>query len=229
MRERFVLDDGLIYLDGNSLGALPRATAPRIAHLVEHEWGRGLIRSWLDAEWMASPLRVGDKIARLIGARPGEVLVTDTTSVDLFKLLTAALRARPGRPVVLSEDENFPTDLYIPEGVAALLEGRAFRRVARSALIDALDGDVAVLALTHVDYRTGEVHDMEAVTAAAHRAGALTLWDLSHSAGAIAVDLARAGADLAVGCGYKYLNGGPGAPACLFVSAALQNELRNPI
>ena len=228
-RERFVLDNSLIYLDGNSLGALPRGTVARIAHLVEHEWGQGLVRSWTDAEWMRSPLRVGGKVAQLLHAGEDEVLVTDTTSVDLFKLITAALVARPRRRVVLSEEENFPTDLYVSQGVTALLDARAMRRVPRESLMRALDKDVAIVALTHVDYRTGAVHDMRALTDAAHRAGALVLWDLSHSAGAIPIDLNGARVDLAVGCGYKYLNGGPGAPAYLFVSTALQKELRNPI
>src|SRR5438552_4559385 len=204
-RDRFVIDDDVIYLDGNSLGRLPRATPPRIAELVAQEWGRGLIRSWMDADWMNSPLRVGDKIAPLIGAAPGEVLVTDTTSVDLFKLLGAVLQAEPRRRVLLTEQQNFPTDLYVADGLTRLLaSGHKVRAVPRDALRDALDADVAVLTLTHVDFRTAEVHDMAALTAAAHDAGARVVWDLSHSCGAIPVDVSSAGVDLATGCGYKY-------------------------
>ena len=177
---------------------------------------------------MDLPLRVGDQIGRLIGASPGEVLVADTTSVGLFRLVTSVMRARPERRVILTERSNFPTDLYIANGVAELLGGHV-RVVERSALHDALDGDTALLMLTEVDFRTGERHDMGALTGAAHAAGALVLWDLSHSAGAVEIQLNRHGVDLAVGCGYKYLNGGPGAPAYLYVAAALQEELRNPI
>ena len=176
------------------------------------------------------PLRVGDKIAPLIGAAPGEVLVTDTTSVDLFKLLGAVLQAEPRRRVLLTEQQNFPTDLYVADGLTRLLaSGHKVRAVPRDALRDALDADVAVLTLTHVDFRTAEVHDMAALTAAAHDAGARVVWDLSHSCGAIPVDVSSAGVDLATGCGYKYLNGGPGAPAYLFVSRRLQEQLGNPI
>jgi kynureninase len=229
-RDRFVIDEDVVYLDGNSLGRLPRATPARIAELVSAEWGRGLIRSWTDAHWMESPLRVGDKIARLIGAGPDEVVVTDTTSVDLFKLLGAVLQLHPHRRVVLTERDNFPTDLYVAHGMAALLGNTCEVRVVdREALLDALSDDVAVLMLTHVDFRSAMAHDMGALTAAAHRGGALILWDLSHSTGAVPVRLNDAQADLAAGCGYKYLNGGPGAPAYLFVSRRLQAQLRNPI
>ena len=229
-RDRFVVDDDVIYLDGNSLGRLPSATAPRVAEVVSREWGRGLIRSWMDADWMNSPLRVGDKIAPLIGAAPGEVLVTDTTSVNLFKLLGAVLQAERRRRVVLTEEENFPTDLYVADGLTRLLaEGHEVRAVPRHALSGALNADVAVLTLTHVDFRTAEVLDMGGLTAAAHKAGARVLWDLSHSCGAIPVDVNAAGVDMATGCGYKYLNGGPGAPAYLFVSRRLQEQLGNPI
>ncbi len=229
-RRRFVVGESdVIYLDGNSLGRLPRDTPPRLSELVEGEWGRGLVRSWTDAEWMSSPLRVGGKVARLIGAQSDEVLVTDSTTVNLFKLITAVLRSRPDRTVVLSETDNFPTDRYVAAGVAALLPDHSARFVEREEIARALDSGVALLTLAHVDYRTGEVHDMRALTDAAHAQGALVLWDLSHSAGAIPVDLNGTGADLAVGCGYKYLNGGPGAPAYLFVTRGLQDELRNPI
>jgi len=228
-RQRFDVDDDIVYLDGNSLGRLPRTTGARVSELVAHEWGRGLVRGWVDSAWMDSPHRVGAKLARLLGAGDDEVLVADSTSVCLFKLLGAALRARPERRVVLTEHDNFPTDLYVAGGVESLLAGREVRRVARSELHAALDDRVAVLLLTHVDFRTGEQHDMRAMTNAAHDAGALTIWDLSHSAGAVWLDLHAAGADLATGCGYKYLSGGPGAPAYLFVNSGLQAQLQNPI
>ncbi len=229
-RARFLLPDGVVYLDGNSLGALPRATAGRIAEVIGHEWGEGLIRSWNDAGWMDLPLRVGDRIARLIGAPAGSVVVADSTSINLFKLLGAALALRPGRRTILSERGNFPTDLYVAEGIAAFREGgHRLRTVAAAGLAEALDGDVAVLMLTHVDYRTGAMHDMAALTRAAHAAGALALWDLAHSAGAVPLDLAACDADLAVGCGYKFLNGGPGAPAFLYAAPRLHEALRFPI
>ena len=227
-RERFALPDGVIYLDGNSLGALPRATAAAIANTVERQWGGDLIASWNKHDWIGTPQRLGDRIAPLIGAKPGEVLVADSTSVNLFKLLAAALKARPGRSVILSESGNFPTDLYIAQGLAGLT-GATLRTVEADAVEGAIEGDIAVVMLTHVDYRSGRRHDMARLTAAAHEAGALMLWDLSHSAGAMAVDLNAAGADLAVGCGYKYLNGGPGAPAFLFVAEALQDQLASPL
>src|SRR3954454_16847492 len=212
-RARFALPEGVVYLDGNSLGALPRATAARVAAVIETEWGRDLIRSWTKHGWIDLPLRLGDKIARLIGAAPGEVAVADSASVNLFKLLAGALDLRPGRRVILSERGNFPTDLYIAEGLARLL-GRvhALRLEEADALEAALGDETALLLLTQVDYRSGRVHDMASRTRRAHAAGALVLWDLAHSAGALPVDLAGCGADLAVGCGYKYLNGGPGAP-----------------
>ena len=229
-RDEFILPEGVAYLDGNSLGPLPRATPGRVAAVVEREWGAGLIRSWNDAGWIGLPARVGDKVGRLLGAPLGTVVAADSTSVNLFKLLSAALRLRPGRRVILSEAGNFPTDLYIAEGLAALLgRGHELRLAAPGEVAGALGPDVAVVMLTHVDYRTGAMHDMAAVTAAAHAAGALTLWDLAHSAGAVPVDLAAADADLAVGCGYKFLNGGPGAPAFLYVAERLQGEARYPL
>jgi kynureninase len=228
-RDEFVLPDGVIYLDGNSLGALPRATPGRLAAVVEREWGTGLIRSWNDAGWIGLPARLGDKIGRLIGAPEGTVITADSTSVNLFKLLSAALRLRPGRRVIVSEAGNFPTDLYVAEGLAALLGQGHELRTAAGEVAGALGPDVAVVMLTHVDYRTGAMHDMAAVTAAAHAAGALMLWDLAHSAGAVPVDLLGADADFAVGCGYKFLNGGPGAPAFLYVAGRLQEEARYPI
>jgi kynureninase len=227
-RDRFLNDGETIYLDGNSMGRLPRAALRRLLEMAEHEWGTILVRGWTDSGWMESPLRVGDRIGALIGASPGEVLVADTTSVGLFRLMTSVLRARPQRRVIVTESSNFPTDLYIAGGVADLL-GCAVRAVERGELREALDGDTALLMLTEVDFRTGERHDMGALTEAAHAAGALVLWDLSHSAGAVEIKLNHHGADLAVGCGYKYLNGGPGSPAYLYVATALQDELRNPI
>ncbi len=229
-RERFVLPEGVVYLDGNSLGALPGRTVPRLAGVVADEWGRGLIRSWNDAGWIDAPRRLGDKVARLVGAAPGEVLVADSTSVNLFKLLGAAVRARPGRRVILSHEDNFPADLYVAQGLCELLEGRCeLRTVPAGGLAGALDGDVAVLMVTHVDYATGEVQDMAGLSAAARRCGALSLWDLSHSTAALPVDLGGCGADLATGCGYKYLNGGPGAPAFLYVAERLHDSITSPL
>ena len=227
-RDRFTLPDGVIYLDGNSLGALPKATPARLEEVVRGEWGEGLIRSWNDADWIGMPQRVGGKIAPLIGARPNEVIVADSTSVNLFKLIAAALAMRPGRKVILSEPGNFPTDLYMIAGLER--QGLAERRLAgRGAIADALDGDVALLMLTHAHYKTGELFDMPALTGAAHDAGALVLWDLSHSGGALPVDLNAAEADFAVGCGYKYLNGGPGAPAYAFVAERHHETLAQPL
>lgn len=229
-RDRFLLPDGLVYLDGNSLGALTKAAAARLAGVVSREWGEGLIRSWNDAGWIDLPRRIGDKIARLVGAHPGEVVCADSTSVNLFKVLSAALALRPDRRTVLSEEGNFPTDLYVTEGLARLSgRGQRLRLVAKEGLAGALDGDVAVLLLTHVDYRTGGRHDMESLTRAAHAAGALAVWDLAHTAGAMPVDLHAAGADFAVGCGYKYLCGGPGAPAFLWVPKRHQEAFVQPL
>lgn len=227
-RQRFDLPDGVIYLDGNSLGALPKATAAAVADLTTRQWGERLIRSWNEG-WIDAPSRIGEKIARLIGGAPGELAVADSTSVNLFKLLTAALRANPERRVILSEAGNFPTDLHIAEGVVAGIPGATLRVAPRDRLAEALDESIAVLMLTHVHYKTAERFDMAAWTARAHAVGALALWDLSHSAGAVPVDLNGANADLAVGCGYKYLNGGPGAPAYLFVAERHQAALANPI
>lgn len=227
-RERFILPEGVIYLDGNSLGALPRATPERVQQVVEREWGRGLIRSWNYAGWFGAAGRIGAKIAPLIGAAPHEVIACDSTSVNLFKLIAAALQMRPGRTVVLSEPGNFPTDLYMLAGLEA--QGLATRRLAeRDRLIAALDGDVALLMLTHAHYKTGALHDMAALTRAAHEVGALVMWDLSHSTGALPVDLNGVGADFAAGCGYKYLCGGPGAPAFAFVAERHLAELQQPL
>ncbi len=229
LRDRFILPEGVIYMDGNSLGPLLRATRDRMTQAVEVEWGQGLVRSWNDAHWIGAPQRIGGKIARLIGASPNEVVVADSTSVILFKLLVAALQARPGRKVILTETGNFPTDLYVAQGVAASLPGVEVRAVALADVTAAIGEDVAVVMLTHVHYKTAARHDMAAITARAHAAGALMLWDLSHTAGAIPVDLHAHDVDLAVGCGYKFLNGGPGAPAYVFVAERLQGALRSPI
>jgi len=230
VRQEFAVPDGVIYLDGNSLGALPRQTAQRLNQVIAEEWGTGLIRSWNAAHWIDAPARIGDKIARLIGASAGEVIVADSTSVNLFKLLAGALRLQPGRHFILTESANFPTDLYIAQGLIELLDGNhALRVVERGELERALDGSVAILMLTHVDYASGEIHDMRRLTNAAHQHGTLALWDLSHSAGAVPVDLKASQVDLAIGCGYKYLNGGPGAPAYLFIARVLQDAIRSPL
>ena len=227
-RQRFVLPEGVIYLDGNSLGPLPKATPARIEQVIHQEWGQSLIRSWTDHGWIDLQFRIGDKIGRVIGAQPGTTVVADSTSVNLFKLLAAALDRRPGRAVILTEQGNFPTDLYMAQGLIALLQrGHQLRAVPDVAA--ALDNSVAVLLLTHVNYRSGAMHDMAALTRAAHDAGALVLWDLSHSVGAIPLNLDTDQVDLAVGCGYKYLNGGPGAPAFLYIAPHMQAELRLPL
>lgn len=230
LRERFALPAGVVYLDGNSLGALPRATRTRLDEAIAREWGEDLIRSWNVHGWIDAPVRIGAKIARLIGAEPHEVIVADSTSVNLFKLLHAALAARPGRGTVLSEPGNFPTDLYIAEGVVRCRgDGVRLRLEPAERLLEAIDADTAVVVLTHVHYKTAAVHDMRAITARAHEHGALVLWDLSHSAGALEVDLGGCGADMAVGCGYKYLNGGPGAPAFLFLAERHHEALLSPL
>ncbi|MEL6529813.1 MAG: kynureninase [Pseudomonadota bacterium] len=227
-RERFILPDGVIYLDGNSLGALPKATPSAMQRVVEKEWGEGLIRSWNNAQWFEMGARVGAKIAPLIGAQAHEVIACDTVSVNLFKLIAAALAMRPGRRSILSEPGNFPTDIYMIEGLQR--QGLAVQRLAnRDQLIDALDDDVAVLMLTHAHYKTGDLFDMKCLTSAAHDAGALVLWDLSHSTGALPVDLANVGADFATGCGYKYLCGGPGAPAFAYVAERHHADLNQPL
>ncbi len=228
-RDEFLLPEGVIYLAGNSLGPLSKPAAARVEALVREEWARSLVAGWTDHDWLGAPGRVGDGIGRLVGAAPGEVIVADSTSVDLFKLAAAALQAAPDeRPVLLMAEDDFPTDAYVAEAAARLC-GRRLRRVPRAALLEALDADTALVVLTHVDYRTGEVWDLAATTAAARAAGATALWDLSHTAGVLQVDLNGAGAELAVGCGYKYLNGGPGAPAWLYVARRLQARLASPL
>lgn len=220
LREQFDLPEGVIYLDGNSLGVLPRTTAARVQQVVRQEWGHGLIRSWNTAGWIDLPQRVGNKIAQLVGAGENELVVADSTSVNLFKVLSAALRISkadtpndtPARRCIVSERSNFPTDLYIAESLARE-HGMRLVLVEPDDIAQHLNADLAVLMLTQVNYRSGRLHDMAALTGAAHDAGGLTVWDLAHSAGALPVDLHGSHADFAVGCGYKYLNGGPGAPA----------------
>lgn len=236
LRTRFVDDDPeLIYLDGNSLGRLPVRTAERLQRVVRHEWGGGLVRSW--ADWIDLPTRVGDRIGReLLGAAPGQVAVSDSTTVNLYKLAAAALDARPERRVVVTDDDNFPTDRYVLEGLAAR-HGLELRFVhsdvdtglSLDALASALGPDVALVSLSHVAYRSGALLDMRAVNELVRGSGALMLWDLCHSAGSAPIELGATGADLAVGCTYKYLCGGPGAPAFLYVRRELQSELRQPI
>ena len=218
-RAMFELPDGVTYLDGNSLGPLPRAATERMAQVMRDEWGQMLITGWNRAGWMAQPARMGDRIARLIGAEPGHVVMGDTLSVKVYQALAAALDMRPDRRVILSDSGNFPSDLYMAEGlIKALDRGHELRVVAPEDIKQAISDEVAVLMLTQVDYRTGRMHDMATLTARAHAMGALTVWDLAHSAGAVPVDLAGCGADFAVGCTYKFLNGGPGAPAFIYVA-----------
>ena len=235
LRDRFDLPEGVIYLDGNSLGARPRAALERARDVVAQEWGQGLIRSWNTAGWFALPGRLGDRLAPLIGAHDGEVVVTDTTSLNLFKALAAALAIQaerdPARKAIVTERSNFPTDIYMADGLARWLD-RGYRLHlvdAHDDLDAAIDADCAVLMLTHVNYRTGRQHDMAALTGLAHARGALAVWDLAHSAGAVPVDLHGAGADFAVGCTYKYLNGGPGAPAFIWVPRRHQAAFRHPL
>ena len=227
-RELFDLPDGVVYLCGNSLGALPRAVPGRLAEVVTREWGQGLVGSWNSAGWSRLSARVAERIAPLVGADGVDMVVGDSTSVTLFKTLVAAARLRPGRSVIVMEPTTFPTDGYVAAGVARTL-GMELRWCDPADPAAALDEDVAVLALTHVDFRTGAMFDMAALTRAAHDAGAVTVWDLCHSAGAVPVDLGGCGADLAVGCTYKYLNGGPGSPAFAWVAPRHQEELDQPI
>jgi kynureninase len=228
-RERFSLPDGVIYLDGNSLGALPVAAARAVGDAVKRQWGEDLIASWNKHGWIGLPQTVGGKIARLVGARASEVVAADSVSVNLFKLAAAAVCAQGDRRVVLTEGGDFPTDLYILQGLARMMPEVELRVVEPGGIEGALDDRVAVVLLSHVHYRSGAVRDMAGLSAAIRAAGAMSLWDLSHSTGVLDVDLNRAGADLAAGCGYKYLSGGPGAPAYLFVARRHQAALRNPL
>ena len=232
LKDQFNLPPSVIYLDGNSLGVLPKATPARVAEVVTQEWGVGLIRSWNTAGWFESPQKAGNKIAKLIGANAGEVVATDTTSINLYKVLSAALNIAaadaPTRKLIVSERSNFPTDLYIAE---ALCQERGYmlKLVEPDEIAASLTADVAILMLTHVNYRTGAMHDMATVTQAAHAAGILTVWDLAHSAGAVPVDLTAAKADFSIGCGYKYLNGGPGAPAFVWVNPKHAERFWQPL
>ncbi len=235
LRQQFALPEGVIYLDGNSLGARPVTALARAQAVIAQEWGDGLIRSWNSAGWADLSLRLGNRLAPLIGARDGEVVITDTTSINLFKVLSAALSVQrqraPTRKVIVSEASNFPTDLYIAEGLAELLQHGYSLRLVNSPdeLPHAIDADVAVVMLTHVNYKTGYMYDMQALTALSHECGALSIWDLAHSAGAVPIDLHAAGADYAIGCTYKYLNGGPGSQAFVWVKPSLVDVVRQPL
>lgn len=227
-RARFDLQESEIYLDGNSLGAMPAHVPERINKVLKEEWAQGLIRSWNDADWYPAPQRTGAKIAKLIGAQAHEVIVADSTSINLFKVLVAATRMQPGRKVILAEKGNFPTDVYIADGVAELT-GCQLRCVEPDEVLDALDDQVAILSLTQVNFKSGRLYDMAAITARAHELGVLVVWDLCHSAGALPIALNQVNADFAVGCGYKYLNGGPGAPAFVFVAERHIAHVRQPL
>lgn len=231
LRDSFDLPADKVYLDGNSLGALPRSVQVRIRQFIQQEWGEDLVSSWNSHNWIDLPRKVGEKIAVLVGAAPGQVICTDSISVNLFKLLSSALALRPGRRVVLSQQDNFPTDLYMAEGLAGLLgaERCQLRTASADSLLASLDDDVAVLMLTQVNFRDGRLHDMAGITKAAQAQGALVLWDLAHSAGVMPVELDRWNVDMAVGCGYKYLNGGPGAPAFLYLARRYQDQVEQPL
>ncbi|MEP1352948.1 MAG: kynureninase [Tateyamaria sp.] len=216
-KEMFDIPEGVIYLDGNSLGVLPKGAVERASSVIQNEWGGQLIKAWNTAGWMALPSEVGDTIAGLIGAPEGSVATGDTLSIKVYQALAAALKMRPDRRVILSDSGNFPSDLYMAEGLIKTIDkGYQLRTPAPEDVMDAITDEVAVVMLTQVDYRTGRMHDMDAITAAAHAAGAVMIWDLAHSAGAVPVDVAGCNAEFAVGCTYKYLNGGPGAPAFIY-------------
>ena len=227
-RERFFLPARVIYLDGNSLGALPKAARAALAETAQRQWGEDLIASWNKHGWIDWPTQISAKLAPIVGAKPNELLIANSTSVCLFKMLAAAVRARPGRTTIVTQEASFPTDLYVAQGLAEML-GLNLKAVRPEEVMASIGEDTAVVSLTHVDYRTAAFYDMRAVNDAAHDAGALTLWDLCHSAGAVELDVAGTGSDLALGCGYKYLNGGPGAPGFIYVADRLQDELTNPI
>ncbi len=227
LKQQFDLPEGMIYLDGNSLGPLPKATSQRVKSCVEQEWGQELIRAWNTAGWMAMPTRLGDRIARMVGAEQGCITTGDTLSIKVYQALASGLELRPDRRVVLSDSGNFPSDLYMAQGLLRSLgPGYELRVVEPEAVAEALTDDVAVLMLTQVDYRSGRLHDMAALSEQARSVGAVTLWDLAHTAGAYPVRLAECQADFAVGCSYKFLNGGPGAPAFIYVRPGLQDQVR---
>ena len=218
VKDQFVLPDGMIYLDGNSLGPLPKAVPAHLSRMVTDEWGAHLIKAWNVDDWMGQPMRVGNQVGRLVGAAEGSITMGDTLSIKVYQALSAALQLRPDRKVILSDSGNFPSDLYMAQGLIAHLNaGHELRVVAPEEVAEAMTDDVAVAMITQVDYRSGRMHDMDGITKAAHAAGAVMLWDLAHSAGAVPVDLARSTCEFAVGCTYKYLNGGPGAPAFIYV------------
>ncbi|WP_341861249.1 kynureninase [Gymnodinialimonas sp. 57CJ19] len=228
VKDKFVMPEGMIYLDGNSLGPLPAGVTEHVSTVVADQWGGNLIKGWNVDSWMTLPTRVGDQVGRLIGAPKDSVVMGETLSLKVYQALSAGLKMRPDRKVILSDSGNFPSDLYMAEGLIQQLEqGHELRVVAPEDVLEAIDGSVAVVMITQVDYRTGRVHDMDAVTAAAHKAGAVMLWDLAHSAGAIPVDMTASNAEFAVGCTYKYLNGGPGAPAFIYVRPDIINDV-NP-
>ncbi len=226
-KEAFILPEGVIYLDGNSLGPMPKAVAARVQQMLSDEWGEMLIRGWNKAGWMEQPARVGNMVGRIIGAPAGSVVMGDTLSIKVFQALASAVKMRPERRVILSDTGNFPSDLYMAEGLVGLLEqGYELRTVAPEDVADAMGEDIAAVMLTEVDYRTGRKHDMMAITALAQAAGAVMVWDLAHSAGAIPVDLTASGCEFAIGCTYKYLNGGPGAPAFIYVRPDLADKVQ---
>ena len=230
MREKFCLEKGLIYLDGNSLGVLPKATASHISQVITQQWGEGLIRSWNTHQWMEKPTKLGDQVAQLIGSKKAQVLVCDTTSVNIFKLAAAAVKMRPGRSKLITEIGNFATDLYLLQGLAKLL-GNQVEVIAlpREQVLSAIDEDTALVLLTHAHFKTGAMWDMASVTQMTQKKGALVMWDLSHSVGAMPINLDEINVDLAVGCTYKYLNGGPGSPAFLYVAAQHQDLFEQPL
>lgn len=225
-KELFDLPEGIIYLDGNSLGPLPKSAVHRVTNMMQGEWGAMLIRGWNAAGWMAQPSAVGDRVGALIGAPEGSVVMGDTLSIKVYQAVAAALKMRPERKVILSDSGNFPTDLYMAQGLIDTLEqGHELRVVAPEEVMDHIGEDIAAVMLTHVDYRTGRLHDMEAITRKAHAAGAVMIWDLAHSAGALPVNMLESNAEFAVGCTYKYLNGGPGAPAFIYVRPDLADDV----
>ncbi|MBM1813640.1 kynureninase [Pseudosulfitobacter pseudonitzschiae] len=226
-KEMFDLPEGVLYLDGNSLGPLPKAAQARVSGMIADEWGQMLIRGWNEAGWMAQPARIGDKVGRLIGAPEGSVVMGDTLSIKVYQAVASALKMRPGRKVILSDTGNFPTDLYMVQGLINTLDqGYELKTVAPEDVAGAIDDTIAAVMLTEVDYRTGRKHDMKAITEIAHASGAVMIWDLAHSAGAVPVDLAGSNCEMAVGCTYKYLNGGPGAPAFIYVRPDLAGQVQ---